>query len=178
MHTGRGWFRLAVAAHHILQPIVRLWGRHRTVLNGQHRLSPAEIELTGPMTVQRGGVLLLPEAAPRPTIAASIVDALRRAGIRVAPGSEWDDHDARLVGSSLLIGRLVTSSHPEGSVQVRVRRRLIPHRAAITGVVAGGALLLGPAFGLAVGSAVGIDLSMGWWRTGPLVRRTVERATQ
>ncbi len=176
--TGRGAFRASVATHHMLQPLVRLWSRHCTVVSGAHRDGTEPAALAGPATAQRAGVMLLPQPTPRSAIAAAIVAALRHRGLRVTPGTEWDDHDAKLAGSALVVGHLVTSGHPIGCVQVRVRRRLLGRRVAmmvLAAVVA--AVLTGPGTALAVVGAAALDVTVGAWRTGPVVRRAVRGAT-
>jgi hypothetical protein len=79
------------------------------------------------------------EDRPRADLAAALVDALRRRGIRTEYPSGWEDYDARLSLSPFADGELQTSSHPEGFVQVRVRfrpRRGILAATAATAVVA------------------------------------------
>jgi O-antigen biosynthesis protein len=115
-------FRAKVAAHHLLQPLVRFWGRNR------HR-NGARADLNGhpplPDSIRRvpGGIVVVPEDRPRSELAAALVSALRGRGIRALPTSGWEDYDARLLLSAFAYGELQTSSHPEGFVQIRVRVR-------------------------------------------------------
>lgn len=177
LKTGRWRFRLSVAAHHLLQPLVRAWSRHRSVAAALRDL-PLDTPVAGPLTRQPGGSLLLPEAVPRAEIVVALIGTLRRNGIRVVPASEWDDYDARIHGSWLIGGHLITSSHPVGWVQLEVRRRLLVRRVTgVTVAIAAAAAVVAP---LAVGLAalVALQLALGWWRTGPVVRRTLLRAAR
>jgi glycosyltransferase involved in cell wall biosynthesis len=154
---GRLRFRAKVAVHHLLQPLVRWWARrrHRQVAHRDLKFGQ-----TLPVAVRRirGGVVVVPEDRPRSELAAALVDALRRRGVRAISPSGWEDYDARLLLSPLLHGELQTSSHPEGFVQIRIRSR--PRWQAITVAVAAGMavtlvsptlalLLLAPAASLA-----------------------------
>ena len=169
---GRGPFRAGVAVMHLLQPLVRVWGRLR------HRpLARADLAPAGPpFAVARpdGRVLVLEEDRPRVELATAIVTELRRAGLRVEPPTGWEDHDARLFGSFLVVGDLVTSAHPPGFVQVRVRQRLRP--VALLGGTAAGLLVVAaaePAPAVLLAVLAVLDAARGLWRTGPLVRRVI-----
>ncbi len=169
-------FRLGVAFLHLAQPVVRTWARLReSVLSRRH--PPAYAWLPGPVTRLRRGVLLLPEPRPRAEIVAALVGDLRRAGIAVVVPSGWDSYDANLLASLFVRGELVTSAHPEGCVQIRVRRRLRLRRIVLwLGAAAAGSVLtwwLGVA---AVGIAA-LDLARGWYRTGRLVELVVTEAS-
>jgi hypothetical protein len=126
-------FRARVAAHHLLQPLVRFWARNRhrngasRDLNGHRRLPDRVRRL-------RGGIVVVPEDRPRSELAAGLVSALRARGVRALPTNGWEDYDARLLLSTFMYGELQTSSHPEGFVQVRVRTR--PRLRRLTGVIA------------------------------------------
>jgi len=136
-------FRAMVALNHVLQPLVRCWGRarHRQVarreLDIQHELPTAVRRV-------RGGVVVVLEDRPRSELAAALVAALRVRGLRATCPSGWEDYDARLALSPFAYGELQTSSHPEGYVQVRIRVR--PRRSVIAGAAAAaaGAVLVGP----------------------------------
>jgi glycosyltransferase involved in cell wall biosynthesis len=132
---GRLSLRAKVAAYHLLQPLVRWWARsrHRQVAHRNLRFGQ---KLPSAVRRLRGGVVVVPEDRPRSELAAELVDALRRRGIRAIQPSGWEDYDARLLLSPLLYGDLQTSSHPEGFVQVRIRTR--PRWQAITVAVAAG----------------------------------------
>jgi len=131
--TGGLRFRAQVAVHHLLQPVVRFWGRnrHRNGASGElggHPKLPEGIRRV------RGGIVVVPEDRPRSELAAALVSALRARGIRALPSSGWEDYDARLLLGAFAYGELQTSSHPEGFVQVRIRTR--PRRRRLVGAVA------------------------------------------
>jgi O-antigen biosynthesis protein len=154
-------FRLGVALHHLLQPLVRWLGRRRHRNFACRKLEAPRL----PVAVQRrpGGVVVVPEDRPRAELAAGLVEALRRRGIRAVLPSGWEDYDARLLLSPFAHGELQTSSHPEGFVQVRIRLR--PRRrvlaAAAVSVVA--ALVISPAF-LVVPLTVAAGVGLGGMR--------------
>ncbi|MCW2571974.1 MAG: glycosyl transferase, family 2 [Frankiales bacterium] len=170
-------FRFGVAFLHLAQPLVRTRARWREDRLSRRR-PPAYAGLQGPVTRLAGGVLLLPEERPRAQIAADLVGDLRRAGFAVAVPSGWEDHDATLVGSWLILGELVTSSHPVGCVQLRVRRTLRTARLLCAAAVVAFLALLVPLSAPIGLLAIAADLARGWWRTGRLVRFVVEEAAQ
>lgn len=120
--SGRLRFRAKVAIHHLLQPLVRCWGRsrHRDLARRQLELGH---ELPAALQRIRGGVVVVPEDRPRSELAAALMAALRCHGIRATSPSGWEDYDARLSLSPFAYGELQTSSHPEGFVQIRIRFR-------------------------------------------------------
>ena len=121
----------------------------------------------------RRGVLLVPAVEPRADLATKLVARLRRAGLRVVPSTGWERFDARLLGSAFVAGDLVTSSHPEGWVQIAVVRRIRIRHAVEAGVLVWlTAIVSGPAAMIVV-AAVLLECVRGTWRTGPLVRRVV-----
>jgi glycosyltransferase involved in cell wall biosynthesis len=126
-------FRAQVAAHHLMQPLVRFWGRNRH-RNGSGRDLGRHQRLPEGIRRVPGGVVVVPEDRPRSELAAALVSALRGRGIRALPSSGWEDYDARLLLSAFAYGELQTSSHPEGFVQVRIRTR--PRLRRLTGAVA------------------------------------------
>ena len=132
----------------------------------------------GPVQRLPRGVLLLPESRPRAEIAAALVGDLRRAGFAVAVPSGWEDHDAALVGSWLLVGELVTSSHPVGCVQLRVRPRLRRRRVGLVALTAAAAAAVTPWAAVALLAAALADLLHGAWRLHARVRLVVEEAAQ
>jgi len=142
-------FRARVAAHHLLQPLVRFWARNRhrngarRDLNGHRRL---------PQRVQdlRGGIVVVPDDRPRSELAAALVSALRAHGVRALPTSGWEDYDARLLLSAFMYGELQTSSHPEGFVQVRIRTRPRMRRSAAVVALTAAAAFVDPIFGALV----------------------------
>jgi GT2 family glycosyltransferase len=140
-------FRAMVAVHHLLQPLARSFARSR------HR-SPARRALDEPSDLPRAvqkrrrGVVVVREDRPRGELAAGLVDALRRRGIRAIYPSGWEDYDARLLLTPFAYGELQTSAHPEGFVQVRIRFR--PRRRAVGIAIAGAiaAFFVSPAIGV------------------------------
>jgi glycosyltransferase involved in cell wall biosynthesis len=170
-----GRFRLGVATMTMLQPIARAWGRLRHRDRARRDLRAAT-NVPGPATVERGGVVLLPDPGDRAAVAAEIVGALRRHGLRVLPASGWEDYDARVVGSLLVFGELVTSAHPIGSVQMKVRRRF-RRGPALAAAAAICALSLANVWvGAAALVAALAVFGAGIRRTGVTVRRIVTRA--
>jgi glycosyltransferase involved in cell wall biosynthesis len=122
--TGQGWrFRMTVATMHLLQPLVRAWGRLRHRSPARRSL-PSAPNLQGPVGAAGRGVLLVPDPRPRDQIVSVIVSELRRQGMRVESASVWERYDARIVDHLFVEGDLLTSSFPIGVTQVRVCRRL------------------------------------------------------
>jgi O-antigen biosynthesis protein len=126
-------FKAKVAAHQLLQPLVRFWARNRH-RNGARRDLGAHQRLPEAVGRAQGGVVVVPEDRPRAQLAAALIGALRVRGIRSMPSSGWESYDARLLLSAFAYGDLQTSSHPEGYVQVRIRMR--PRRRRLAGAVA------------------------------------------
>lgn len=170
---GRGGFRATVAALHLTQPLARLWGRLRHGRSARRELT-GDPRLPGPVQRLAGGVLLLPAVRPRARLAAEVVRAVRRAGLRVRVGTGWEDHDAEVCGSLVLAGGLVTSAHPSGCCQVRVRPRPRWRRLGVAGILAAALMQAGmAAAALLLVLAVLADLVWGAARLGPGVRRAV-----
>jgi glycosyltransferase involved in cell wall biosynthesis len=166
-------FRCALAWLSMLQPLARTWGRLRHRSPARRGLAP-ESPLPSILS-EHAGVIVLPEDRPRESMAATIVAQLRSRGVRVEVMSGWADHDARLLGSSLVLGKLVTSRHPVGCVQVRIDRRprmrwLVAY-CAVTLV----SLLLQPWVAAAVAAVAVAEVLRGLWRTGPAARRILKR---
>ena len=173
-----GWrFRLGVAAMYLLQPLHRSWGRGRARTLARRDIRPPA-ELPTPIKRLPHGVLLYEEDRPREELAAEIVTTLRLDGLRIIPPTGWEDHDARVLASRFVSGSLVTSSHPIGFVQARVRRNMRIRPALFaTGVVAVIALIQPLPAGLFACVALA-DFGLGLWRTGPGVRRALWRASR
>jgi O-antigen biosynthesis protein len=168
-------FRSGVALMHLLQPIVRTWGRWRNRELARRDL-PEREPLPGPVQDLGRGVLLLPADRPRADLASAVVSDLRRAGFHVVPATGWEDFDARIVGSFTVQGDLVTTAHVEGSIQLRVRRRL---RRLPALAVLGCALvaLLDAPLTAGVVLAVGIaDAAKGMYVVRRRVRSVIRRA--
>ena len=166
-------FRAQVAAHHMLQPLVRFWGRNRH-RNGASRDLGGYQRLPAGVRRVRGGIVVVPEDRPRADLAAGLVSALRAHGIRALPSSGWEDYDARLVLSPFAYGELQTSSHPEGFVQIRVRFR--PRRPALAAAAAGAAaaFLINPLLAL-VPIAIAGGVAQGMFRARRLPARILPR---
>lgn len=170
-------FRVGVAYLHLAQPLVRTRARLREERHSR-RTAPSYAPLPGPVKRLPGGVLLVPEDRPRAQFAADLVGDLRRAGFAVAVPSGWEDHDATLVGSWLVLGELVTSSHPVGYVQLRVRKRLRLSRTAAAFLGVAVVALAAPILGAVCAAVVLTDLVRGWHRTGGPVRLVVKESSQ
>jgi hypothetical protein len=163
-------YRLGVALMHLLQPLSRTFARawHRPVARKRVIRAP---RLIGPAQALPGGVVLIPEDRPRGDLVDDILLLLRQAGATVIPPTGWEAYDARLLVSVLVAGDLITSSHPVGWVQVRIRPHL---RAGPTLLLSGVAALLGI---IAPAAAVGVlllgmtDLVVGAIRLGRLRSR-------
>lgn len=78
-----------------------------------------------------------------------------------------------MIASSFVRGELVTSAHPPGCVQVRVRRRLRRLRLAVAVLISAGLTALAPGAGLAVVGVVCLELVRGVWRAGPMIHRVI-----
>jgi len=98
--------------------------------------------------------------------------------VRAIASTGWDAFDVRVIGSTIVGGELTTSAYPEGYVQVRIRRR--PRAWGTTVVIAGLAFTsaIDPLAVFVFGSAAAAEITRGWWRTGPVVRRAVREATR
>ena len=175
MRVGRARFRAEVAALHLVQPLMRLWGRW--VAAGEARRGlPAPAPLPGPVIALPGRTLLFPLDRARQDLVSLLVDALRGAGLPVAGGTGWEEYDATVVGSPFVVARLVTSAHPEGSVHVRVGRVLRTGRLAAALVACGLTALASPPTGAALAVVTVAVVARGAWRAGPYVRRVLVRA--
>lgn len=177
LKSGRIRFRAGVAILHILQPLVRLGGRWHTGIRARRELQ-WPVSLPAPFRKLRRGAILLPADRARPAFARDLIAHLRRGGVSLAAATGWEDYDARLFGSSLVAGDLVTSGYPHGSVQVRVRRRLRPWPVLVGSLAALSGSFITPVAGLAVSTMIALELVRGLWGTGPRVRKLVRRATE
>ena len=165
-------FRLRVVALNLAQPLMRLWGRGPGSFETKRNGTPVRA-LPGPAQPVPSGVLLLPLDRPRAELAAAVVKALREGGFSVSVGTGWESCDAEVIGSTLMVGELITTAHPEGSCQLRVRKRLRPRRTAITLALITTAVLLNPVAGAALATAAVIEMGRGAWRLGPRARRVI-----
>src|SRR5438132_1674504 len=165
-------FRVGAAALCVAQPLVRSWGRVRYGGPARRDLPP---QPALPVLVRSvsGRVSVLAHDRPRAEIAAGIVAALRRVHVRLLPATGWEDHDGEVIASSLVRGKLVTSAHPVGCVQVRVRRRFLRFRLAVTALAAMMLTVVAPAAGLAVAGVACLEVTRGVWRSGPMIHRVI-----
>ncbi len=172
-HRWRGnrfLFRVRVAALHLLQPLFRAGARFFHTASASRDL-PAAVPLPGPIVDVGKGVLLMPADRPRSDLAAAIVAHLRRAGLRVIPATGWEDRDARIIGSGLIMGDLLTSAHPPGSVQLKIRQRLRPWTSTLVLAVIALLALQAPLLALILAVAASVEAARGLWRTGPAALR-------
>jgi glycosyltransferase involved in cell wall biosynthesis len=175
LRTQRWRFRFGVAVHHLLQPLVRTWGRTRSRSLARRHLPPCD-PLPQPELPTHKGVVLLREDRPRAELAGALVSQLRHAKMRVLPSSGWDDYDARIVRSAFVFGDLQTSSHPTGYVQLRVRRRYRKVRlSAAAGVVLVAAALGEPFVAAAVAALTFFETLRGAVLVPLLLHRLVPK---
>jgi len=171
-------FRLGVGVLHLAQPLCRTASRLWHSATASRELAPAT-PLPTPVIEVAPRAILMPADRPRADLATIIVAHLRRAGLRVIPTTGWDDYDARIIGSSLVIGDLITSAYPLGSVQVLVRRRLRLWRtlafAVLLGIVG---LVTTPGAAAVLALAGAVEVIRGLWRTGSLVTRVVRQGAR
>jgi hypothetical protein len=168
-------FRLGVALLHLLQPLARLWGRVSHTSRARRDL-PAVARLQTWVRELPGGTLLLGDDRPRPELARAIASILRQAGLAVSSPTAWEGHDGRVAGSALVRGELLTSGHPAGSVQVRIRPRPRLGGAVVLASVLGVAAVTGHAAIPFLLALAGVDVALGWWRVGPKARRAIRDA--
>jgi hypothetical protein len=117
----------------------------------------------------------MPERRPRPELAETIVQLLRKSGMRVVPPTGWEAYDALVLASAFVRAQLITSAHPQGWLQLRMRRSLrwkplLLAASAIALVAAADPRL---AMALAVGCA--LNVALGLWRTGIGLHRILTR---
>ena len=120
IRRGRLKFRAHVGLLHLLQPLARIVGRHWRGARQVHTPVTSGRQPAA-MSLHRRKVAVARADRPRPQLVAELVDQCRGARVRVLPTTEWEDHDAHVSGSVLVKGELVTSSHPPGWIQIRVR---------------------------------------------------------
>lgn len=169
-------FRAGVTAMHVLQPLVRTWGRarHRAVARRNGNPRP---KLPGPMRSTGKGTLIAPYEGSRAELAAAAVNVLQLAGLRVSPGTGWEDFDARLNGGAFVVADMVTTDHVNGWVQLRVRRHLRWPAAVAALSVTGMVAIVDPLLALVVLAGGVAETGRGLWRTGERVRRALVKAS-
>jgi glycosyltransferase involved in cell wall biosynthesis len=167
-----GW---RVAVHQLSQPVVRTWARSRARSRAVPRAlapDPAPQRVgSGP-----GGVSLFVEDRPRIDLVAALTNALRRLGVRARPISGWEDHDGTFLVSTLLSADLVTSSHPVGYVQARMRPRVRGLRLLTALTVAAAIALIEPVLGAAFVAVLAAAMAHGFVRARTLLA-AVSRST-
>jgi len=170
-------FRLGVAMMHLAQPLARTWGRAWARRRPRAEPAPGPGPLPEPLSRLRGGVSLYALDRPRAEFASAAVARLHARGYRVWSGSGWESYDARVRGSSLIAGELVTSQYPQGFVQLRLRRRARHGPAAAHVALLVATALVDPVLGAVVAAAGAGSLGHGMWRTGPGIRRALHTPT-
>jgi glycosyltransferase involved in cell wall biosynthesis len=166
-------FRLGVALMHVTQPLARTWGRTWARRGPWAEPAVGPGPLPEPLARLRGGVNLYVLDGRRPDFASAAVARLHAFGYRVWTGSGWESYDARVLGSSLIAGELVTSQYPDGYVQLRLRRRARLGPALASAVMVAATTLIDPVLTAAV-ATVGVgSLGHGIWRTGPGIDRAL-----
>jgi hypothetical protein len=168
-------YRLGLTAMHLLQPVVRSWGRSRHRAIARQSGQPGG-SLPGPMRYTGGAAMIAPFDGSRAELAAAAVNALQLAGLPVSPGSGWEDFDGRLSGGLFVLADLVTSDHPKGWVQLRIRRGLRWRAATIALAVTVMAAFIDPLLSLILFAAVLVETCRGLWCTGSRVRRVLVKA--
>lgn len=169
---GRWRTRLAVAFLTLLQPVARTWGRLQN-RDSARRGAPSRALLPTPTGRAPGRVLVYAASGPRADLAAALIARLRGSGMNVRQATAWEDHDARIAAGPLVRGELLTSEHPAGCVQVRVRRR--PQTRSVLAaalLVVLSALVSGLLCAVVVLSVLA-SAAWGLWRTGPAFRRAL-----
>lgn len=156
--------RLWVATLHMLQPVARWWGRTQHWRMAHRELPGDRVPLS--MELVTGDVMLMNDERPREAIARSVLTRLRSAGYSVQATSGWDDHDGTVGGSLLVEGRLLTSEHPPGTVQARVRMRLRRWPLAIGFALAGVMAVRLPIVAASILLCIALDLAIGCRRLG------------
>jgi glycosyltransferase involved in cell wall biosynthesis len=170
-------FRLRVVGLNLTQPLMRAWGRARGSFRTR-RNGPRARALPGPAQPMPGRVLLLPLDRPRAELAAGVVKCLREDGYRVSIGTGWEDFDAGVIGSTLLMGELVTAAHPEGSCQLRLRKRLRPRWLALTLALTLIGLAVHPLAAAGVAVVAAVEVLRAMWRLGPRARRVISNGCE
>jgi hypothetical protein len=168
-------FRVEVATLFLLQPLARLIGRlanYEEAVRGAP--SPRWFE-AGAVSRKRDQVLIS-TSVPRVEIMSELVRYLRRHRMAVAASTGWEEHDCRVLASTLVAGDVISSAHVPGAVQIRVRTRLRP--ALFAGFVALAVLAATatPVAALIVLLATAVELARGLWATWFVIPSMVVQA--
>lgn len=161
-------FGARVATHQVLQPLVRTWARSRSRHRAFRQLAGGD-HVPAPVARASRGVAVFVEDRPRADLAALLAHHVRRLGVRSLALSGWEDHDGRFLLSPLVVGELVTSSHPVGYVQARIRPRVRPLRTAVALLAVVAAALLTPLLAIALATFVAGTLAYGTFRARALL---------
>ena len=93
--------------------------------------------------------------------------------MRVVPPTGWESYDALVMASALVGAEVVTSAHPPGWVQLRVRRYLRWKPAVFVAAAIAVSAVFDPRLAVALGAVCVANLLIGAWRTGPGIRRAL-----
>jgi glycosyltransferase involved in cell wall biosynthesis len=174
---GRHRARAILTVLTLLQPVARTWGRVRN-RDVARRRAPASDPTPVPVRRAPGRVLVYTSTRPRAELAEALIALLRKSGMRVKQATAWEDHDARIAAGPFVRGEFLTSEHPTGYVQVRVRQRPRGSNAIAALALVILASLMSAA--LCAVLVVGIMAWVGWgvWRTGPAVTQALLRSNR
>ncbi len=78
-----------------------------------------------------------------------------------------------MLASALVGAELVTSAHPPGWLQLRLRRFIRPKPAMLMAAIISVAALTDARLAIVLAAAAVANLALGWWRTGPGVNRVL-----
>jgi glycosyltransferase involved in cell wall biosynthesis len=168
-------FRLNLTLLHMLQPVARAWGRARN--RSLARRNAIAVRALGPIQSLGRGIFLLPDKRPRQEVAENAVQLLRKAGMRVVPPSGWEPYDALVLASLLIGAQVVTSAHPPGWLQLRIRRYLRWKTAVVAAGAIAVAALMDPRLALLLAIVTLVNAGWGIWRTGPGLRGALMRVS-
>ena len=118
---------------------------------------------------------MLPEKRPRTELAENVVQLFRKVGMRVVPPTGWEPYDALVLASLLIGAEVITSAHPPGWLQLKIRRYVRWKMALVAGVAIVVATLMDPRLALALAIVTLVNAGWGIWRTGPGLRRVLTR---
>jgi hypothetical protein len=168
-------FRLNLTLLNLLQPVARALGRARN--RSLARRTAIPVRPLGSIQSLGHGVFLMPEKRPRPELAENVVQLLRKVGMRVVPPTGWESYDALVLASLLIGAEVITSSHPPGWLQLRIRRYVRWKMALVAVGAIIVAAVMDPRLALALGIVTLINAGWGIWRTGPGLRHALMKAS-
>ncbi len=157
-------FRLEVATLFVLQPVARLLGRLAYFDDASRGVQAAPWSSAGWATRKRNMVMVATQT-PRVDLAAELVRHFRRRSFAVITSTGWEEHDCRVLASTLVAGDVTSTAHVPGVVQFRARSRLRAAPLAGFLVLAALAATATPIAALIVLLAVGVELARGLWCT-------------